>query len=117
MDNESFRYYNVLTVTAIGWISLIVQRVVRGDKTFRTILFFSSKAIFAFTARVHITTNSDPVTYSKFRYFLPYCSYNSANFMTRYHRKNSTCPIPVSTMNIGMANSAKLNIDQDVIRT
>ncbi|MNI61857.1 hypothetical protein D3C73_1171490 [compost metagenome] len=111
MNNKTIGYNNIGAVSAIGWISVIVSGIVSGNNPLCAKLLLASQTILTFSAGVHVAAYTNPVTDRKFGNLRAYCLYYTGNFMTRHHREYTATPFIVGTVNIGMANPAKLDID------
>jgi len=71
----------------------------------------------AFHTAVHHTANTSLVAHFKFGYILAHCGYNTGNLVSGYLRIRLIAPMAPDLVNVRVADTRKLNIDQYIIVT
>ena len=108
---------NVVAVSAKRQVAVLVLAVVSPDGgPSVAILFLARFAGSAFPARIHHAAYSSEISGLEFTDGRTYTAYFAHNFMSRNHRIESVAPFIASLVNIGMADSTKLNIEEDIGR-
>jgi hypothetical protein len=106
-----FLYDDLFAVSSMRYIAVVVQEIEYDHDAFGAKLLLAPKTVLAFQTGSYIATNTDTVSYGKLCNTAPYRRYDSRNFMTGNHRKHPGPPIVVCVMNVGVANTAILDID------
>jgi len=110
---------NSLGIAAVGRVSFLVACVVSPDGTYRAVLFQSLAALCASSAGVHETANSNLVAYFVTADLIADSRHDAGDLVPRNHGEYRflliLAPFVASLMNVGMADPAIFDVDNDVV--
>lgn len=102
-------------IAAEGEISVFVFAVVGPDGGVAVaILFFAGFAGIAFAAGIDHAADAGQIAYFEFADFRTDAGDDADNFVAGNHGVERTAPFVAGLMNIGVADTAKFNVEQDV---
>src|SRR6185312_3724785 len=90
---------------------------VRENRTHRAILLLARLTLGTGAARIDETADADMIAHLKLLYLRADSRYNTGDFMSRHHGIHAFAPFITRLVDIGVANTGKLNLDCNVIVT